>query len=571
MQAARSGWFGRWKKRVSRIRMKSPGSPIPIGKRIAGKVRPTKTGCVLRKNCASDIAVRLFAVLFCAVCLPAQNAPQVLTVFSAADQSQQPYAVSAPRSFEAGKTYPLIISLHSEDSDHRLNLVQLQAAAARGWIIACPQARGAMGYQGIAEQDVYDVLDDVMRRFPVDENRIFLTGISMGGGGALWLGMTRPTVWAGIAALCPDVVPGLDELAGNLLNVPVRLFHGESDPVVPVAQSRIWQRRLLDAGVPVAYFEYPSARHNVWDVAYRGAVEDWFDSLHRAADPERVQFRTRSYEHRTAYWVRIDGLTPGTMASIDARRIGKTDLRVETRNVDGFTITVETANSVTIDGTPLRVKAPASLSFTKSAAGWRAGLYQPTGKRPGAEGPMVAAVSARHLYVYGSLGTQTADELDARKKVAESAAAWSTSRSRLSLKLAVKRDTEVTAQDLETCNLVLFGTAWSNSVVARIQKSLPIELRPDAADYGLLFIAPVGKHYALINSGLNWWTGADEAAVSGYALAPWQFRRLAALGDFLLFRGSPDHVVAEGRFDQNWKVPADAAARMKATGTVTIH
>ena len=71
------------------------------------------------------------------------------------------------------------------------------------FLIAAPYARGTMGYRGIAEKDVYDVLADVERRFPVDEDRVYLTGISMGGGGALWLGLTRPDVWAAVAPVCP--------------------------------------------------------------------------------------------------------------------------------------------------------------------------------------------------------------------------------------------------------------------------------------------------------------------------------------------------------------------------------
>jgi len=97
-----------------------------------------------------------------------------------------------------------------------------------------------------------------------------------------------------------------------------------------------------------------------------------------------------------------------------------------------------------------------------------------------------------------------------------------------------------------------------------------MELRPDAADYGLLFIAPVGKHYALVNSGLPWWTGADESAIP-YAWAPAPYRQLAAFGDYVLFRGSVTQVAAEGRFDAHWKVPAEAAARLTSAGTVRIH
>jgi hypothetical protein len=117
--------------------------------------------------------------------------------------------------------------------------------------------------------------------------------------------------------------------------------------------------------------------------------------------------------------------------------------------------------------------------------------------------------------------------------------------------------------------LVLFGTAESNRLVARLAGRLPLELRPDAADYGLLFVAPVGKHYALVNSGLPWWTGADESNTGGYSGAPMQYRELSALGDYILFRGSVTQVVAQGRFDANWKLPADAVGRL--AGTVKIR
>ena len=49
------------------------------------------------------------------------------------------------------------------------------------------------------------------------------------------------------------------------------------------------------------------------------------------------------------------------------------------------------------------------------------------------------------------------------------------------------------------------------------------------------------------------------------------YRLLGTFGDYILFEGSLAHVVAEGRFDRNSKVPAEAARKMLATGTVTIH
>jgi hypothetical protein len=135
----------------------------------------------------------------------------------------------------------------------------------------------------------------------------------------------------------------------------------------------------------------------------------------------------------------------------------------------------------------------------------------------------------------------------------------------------VKADSEVTAGDLAASDAVLFGTAATNGLLARMASTLPLALDPGAADYGLLFIAPVGKHYALVSSGLPWWTGADEADRGCYRFGSEPLALLATFGDYILFKGSLANVVVEGRFDRNWKVPPEAAARMSATGTVTIR
>jgi hypothetical protein len=126
----------------------------------------------------------------------------------------------------------------------------------------------------------------------------------------------------------------------------------------------------------------------------------------------------------------------------------------------------------------------------------------------------------------------------------------------------VKADTEITETERQAADLVLFGTAETNELIAQLGGSFPLALAAGAADYGLLFIAPIGKRYALVNSGLPWWTGAEDTP---------QYRLLAGFGDYLLFKGSLANVVAEGRFDTNWKVPADASMKMRATGTVTVH
>lgn len=505
--------------------------------------------------------------------------PSLPTFTSTIDRTQQPYAIYVPRALKPSQRYPLLVSLHTEDTNARLNLRQILGPPDRmgraeraddRFFVACPEARGAMGYQGIAEQDVYDMIAELERRYPIDPDRVYLTGASMGGGGALRLAETHPDRWAAVAPLCAAVPPGAEDLALNLSNLPVRFYHGEQDPIVPARESRAWQRRLLDLGVPVSYIEYPTLRHDAWDMAYKpGALLDWLLQFRRNRSPEHIHFVARSYRYDAAYWVRIDGLSPGTPASIEAARSGS-HIDVRTANLDGLTLSPDgPVTSVTIDGVNMRVRPAVSHSFERSPRGWRVGRYQPSGKRPGAEGPIAEAFAGRPIFVYGSLGARTAEELEDRRRIARAAANWSTTRTRVDFAPPVKADSEVTAADLADSDLVLFGTAATNSLIARLNAGLPLALDAGAADYGLLFIAPVGKHYALVSSGLPWWTGAEESNRPIYHFGAEPLALLDTFGDFILFKGSLAHVVAEGRFDRNWKVPADAAARLAATGTIS--
>jgi pimeloyl-ACP methyl ester carboxylesterase len=527
------------------------------------------------------------------------GAQQVITIHSDIDDSEQPYALYVPRQLVSGRKYPLVISLHSEESNHVLNLRRVFGHGPAGnetegeasrrfpalpdidFIVACPLARGSMGFRGIAERDIYDVLADVKRRFPVDEDRIYLTGISTGGGGALWLGLTRPDLWAAIAPVCAEAPPGTAELAGNALDTPIELYHGERDPIVPAEFSRQWQKRFLQLGVHAGYTEYPAVRHNSWERAYReGAIFEVFSHFERNHAPERVRFTTSGYKYDTAWWVRVDRLTPGTAATIDARFTAPNRIEVVTRELDGFTLkpaghpkfSAAAALEVRIDGKVLRSKGRGTVSFSRAGSGWAIGLASLAGgvKRPGLEGPLAEAVAARHIYVYGTADSPTPEEVQKRRAVAMTAANWSTPRNKVPVSFAVKADKDVTAADIAGSNLVLFGGKGTNLLIARFVAQLPLELNPSAADYGLVFLAPLGGHYVVVNSGLPWWTGAAQVKRSGWRITPAPYHVLESFGDYVVFRGSLEHVVDEGRFDRNWKLAPAAAAKLAATGAVVI-
>jgi pimeloyl-ACP methyl ester carboxylesterase len=527
------------------------------------------------------------------------SGPQVLTFYSTVDDSDQPYGLYVPKNFDVSRKYPLVVSLHGAGSNHRLNLRRVfgkgnlpgesDAAASRYFpmlpdvdlLVATPLARGTMGYEGIAEQDVYDVLEDVRRRFPVDPDRVYLTGLSMGGGGTLWLGLTRPDVWAAIAPVCAATLPAWQELAPNALNLPVHLFHGDQDPVVPVDSSRRWHKELASLGTRVEYREYPGVRHNSWDNAYRdAAIFEWFAQHRRNPFPDRVRFLTRQYKYRSAYWVTIDGLTPGAPASIEATFAAPNRVSVVASGVDGFTL--EPAGHprfaasrplvVSIDGQEVKAMAPAGLSLTKTAQGWRPGRHETRdGKRPGAEGPIFEAVAGRHFYVFGTADSPGEDELRRRREQAQAAANWSGQRPPLALYLRVVADRDLPEADLRGASLVLFGTRETNAWIARYAARLPMELNAGAADYGLAFVTHADGRYLLVSSGLSWWTGAEKAQRATFRFLPPPFRLLSTFGDYIVFRGGLDHPVAEGRFDRDWKLPAAERDRIAATGAVRVN
>ncbi|HOK47091.1 MAG TPA: hypothetical protein PLK67_14215, partial [Bryobacteraceae bacterium] len=225
------------------------------------------------------------------------------------------------------------------------------------------------------------------------------------------------------------------------------------------------------------------------------------------------------------------------------------------------------------NGTPYKTPARETVSFARAGNGWKSGRYAPAAgeKRPGLEGPMSEAVASRHIYVYGTAGTHSEDELKRRREQAERAADWSTPRRRLLLSLKAVADRDLREPDRASGNLVLFGTVSTNRLIAELSPRLPLELNPGAADYVLAFVYPVDGHYVLVSSGLPWWAGAEFSRRPGLNYTGTPASVLPALGDFILFKGSLDNVVAEGRFDRNWKLPAEAAARIKATGAVIIR
>lgn len=130
-------------------------------------------------------------------------------------------------------------------------------------------------------------LDRSVREFNGDTQRLYLTGLSMGGYGTWTIARNHPGKFAAYAPICGGVViperlrqampsmnlpdEGVDLYALTAKSVgstPVWIFHGDADPVVPVEGSRKMNEALKAAGGNVKYTEYPGVKHDSWVKAY---------------------------------------------------------------------------------------------------------------------------------------------------------------------------------------------------------------------------------------------------------------------------------------------------------------
>lgn len=115
------------------------------------------------------------------------------------------------------------------------------------------------------DQAVMRLLDQVVAEHPVDPSRIYLTGLSRGAYGAWRLAIQNPKRFA---ALIPISGGGALPYAGRIRDVPIWVFHGANDPVIPAEESRRLVKALKSAGSNVRYTEYPDTEHDAWTAAY---------------------------------------------------------------------------------------------------------------------------------------------------------------------------------------------------------------------------------------------------------------------------------------------------------------
>jgi predicted peptidase len=196
-------------------------------------------------------------------------------------QLQLQYLLYLPEGYKADpeKRWPLMVFLHGS-GERGTNLAKV---AVHGppkivktkrdfpFILVSPQCPAGSIW---SDEAVLALLDEIEEKYRVDQNRVYLTGLSMGGYGTWSIGLKNPERFAAIAPICGggsilDVLLVAPGKQAALKRLPVWAFHGAKDNVVPLEQSEQMVSALKKAGNENTKLTvYPEAGHDSWTEAY---------------------------------------------------------------------------------------------------------------------------------------------------------------------------------------------------------------------------------------------------------------------------------------------------------------
>jgi poly(3-hydroxybutyrate) depolymerase len=421
------------------------------------------------------------------------------------DSTYQPYDLLIPQSYNPAKKYALVLLLHGYQNEiHKYSELAKDDKSSEldslGIIKVALYGRRNHFYLGAAEEDVLTVMNIVQSKYSIDQNKIYLTGSSMGGYGTWFIGLNHPDLFAAISPVCPpSIFQGTKfmntvspiEYISNAQNLPARIYHGAADSTVNVDNSRQMAARLKGMNYDYVYTEYPGVGHDSWNKA--DADKDrlpWLLKYTRNQYPDSVKHKAFYLRYGKAYWLEITGKKDwNKFAEIQGEIAGKNVIHVHTDNISSFFVDLKHPAvdpkeplEIIINRDSLALSSyPEGMDFhlLKDSI-WVIGKSIENGltKKQGLEGPFNAVETGSFLIVYGTGNAQKTGMLKKIGTLMQNGYAAS------DMDIKLVPDTLVIQGKLaEKNNLYLIGSPDENSYLKEIISGLPLSFGKDSLEF----------------------------------------------------------------------------------------
>jgi dienelactone hydrolase len=475
------------------------------------------------------------------------------------DGSVQPYLLSMPDKIEAGHQgpYRLDFSCHGRGEDlTELKMIRGKASPTTDKFVVQLYGRYCNANKFAGEIDLLEAFEAVKKQYPIDENRVLITGFSMGGAACWQFAVHYTDLWAaaqpgaGFAETKEflrifqneKVAPpwyeqklwhvyDCTDYAANLANCPTIAYSGEIDTQKQAAD--IMAKAIAEEGMTLEHLIGPKTAHS-YEKNTKIELDKRIDAIiakGRNPVPQKIRFTTWTLRYNRMYWVTVDAMEKHwDRARVEAEIADGSTINVKTQNVAALTLNFPTGQlpfkagvkpQITIDGTKLDGPADGEKlwtgHFAKTPAGWHVAPLIETNqlhKHHGLQGPIDDAFMDSFIIVRPTgkamnekVGAWTLSECD------HAIAHW---QKQFRGEARVKQDTELTDADIAASNIVLFGDPSSNKVLARIADKLPIRWTAEGVAVGdktfpadhhaavLIYPNPLNPNrYVVLNSGFT--------------------------------------------------------------------
>ncbi len=477
------------------------------------------------------------------------------------DGSAQPYGLMVPKEYEfkGQSKHRLDFWWHGRGENlTEVNFMANQQSASGiipvpGQFILYPYGRYCNANKFAGEVDTFECLEHAKKFYRIDESRLVARGFSMGGAACWQYAVHYPTLWCANApgagfSETPDFLRvfqkedtsnapwyekklwhmyNATDTAVNIFNLPTVAYSGEKDSQKQAAD--IMETAMAKAGLKLVHLIGPGAGHS-YEKEARLELNRQIDEIVTKGKKEPLlakefKFETYTLRYNQCAWVEVTGLEKHWEKVVlkGEKEVAFALYALSVSNVSGLSITTADAMaSVLINGEIVYAEQmqpagkPRKLDFIQVDGKWKklAAPVPGLAKKPGLQGPIDDAFMDSFVMVRPT-----------GKPLNEKVGAWADAEMKHAIEhwrkqfrgdAPVKKDTEITDEDIKNSNLILWGDPTNNAVLAKIADKLLVKWTDkgivlggktyDAATHVPVFIYPNPlnpKKYVVLNSGFT--------------------------------------------------------------------